>query len=165
MSQPTLDFKYLRNIMMYIGEEPLSAIPMQMKEVQNPMGVTDRQTGKGCIVPVFEMEKVHKIALEDEELELPDRADFASDRDFEEEMTVVYNERRAARTKNDALRRKIYHYVTRGNIEIVNDPFAKRKIKSAPGGAQRPSEIAKEMDATANNIAARPAPKAPPLKK
>lgn len=149
----SLDFKYLRNIMINIGDD-MYPIPMTMKEGPNTMGVVDRHTGKSTIFPHFDLEKIHSVPLQDEKIELPDRADFGSDRDFEEEQDLVYAQRREARTFNDSLRAKVYHHVTRGNIMIVNDPFGKRKVKNATG-TQKPSEIAKEMDSSARDIAKR----------
>jgi hypothetical protein len=141
---PTLDFKYLRNVMVYIGGE-LYPIPMTMKENRALSPKVDPNTNKGPIVPVFDMDKVHKVPLQDEAVELPDKADYAGERDYQEECEIVYEERRAARKHNDIIRAEVYHYVKNGTLEIAHDPFAKRKIKGI-SKSSKPSDMAAEMD-------------------
>ena len=139
-----LEFKYLRNVMIMLGDGVYHAIPMKNIEV-------DRD-GYKLLLPHFDMEYVHKVELLNETPHLPDREDAGSDRQYEDMCDDAYSEARVNRLANDKIRRIAYDHHKRKTIEILSDPFKARKVKTSLGPTL-PTEMIAQAKAEAEAAA------------
>jgi hypothetical protein len=149
-----LEFKYLLNRTVDIGGET-AFIPMVQKMVQ--------RNGHMVLEPQFDMNKVHKILLSDEEpaIPTPEETEGMSEKLIADLTDDAHMAAREARKHNDVIRQNCYHYVKNGTIEIVRDPFKMRVVKLNDKQAVRPSELKK--DVTEEQIAKRPKTTRPEL--
>jgi hypothetical protein len=83
----------------------------------------DIQSTANAQMVEFDMEFVHKIELRDERPRIPKRREGMSERFFSQLCDRAYQVAAEAKVANDEIRRRVDHYVERGLIEIVSDPF------------------------------------------
>jgi hypothetical protein len=143
MSQPVLKFRFLKNVMLELHPDYQFSIPMRL--------VPKEDQGYQIMVPEFDLSKVHELPLLDEIPDLPSQelGEDASDATHLEYLNrEAYDLARENRKENEKVRKAVYHHVGNGNIEIVDDPFARRKVKVNTRNA-KPSELAAQADAEA----------------
>jgi hypothetical protein len=146
MSEPVLKFKYERNVMFELHPDIQFSIPMR----QVPKDVD----GYTINVPEFDMDKVHELPLLSETPDLPDRDDAFDETHYQSLCRDAYDLASENRKKNEETRKRVYHHVKQGNIKVLDDPFARRKVKlTETSTGLRPSEIAAQMDAEAAEAA------------
>ena len=132
--KPYLEFKYKQVIMIGdLGDGAYHAIPTRMVEHPLPEGSFAPSQGRyGSalittpirIQPSFDLEHIHKIELLDERPRVPKRAAGMSDGMFEKLCDAAYEKAAQAAQHNDEIRRRVYHYVDQGILEVIADPFA-----------------------------------------
>jgi hypothetical protein len=76
-----------------------------------------------AVVPEFDLDFVHRIELKDERPRIPKRREGMSEGFYSQLCDRAYQVAAEAKVANDEIRRRVDHYVERGLIEIVSDPF------------------------------------------
>jgi len=142
MSTPYLEFKYLKNVMISLGNLEQYAIPLTMQMVENPFHADTRPLGLRAartsdddallLLPVFDMEYVHKVTLQDETPALPKKLAGMSQQHHSKLCDQAYERAVAAKNSNDELRRRVHAYVKSGILELVSDPFNPESQPEAP---------------------------------
>lgn len=158
-NQHYLDFKYILNRLIDLGNMEQYSIPMTYKTELNAAGLLTPQT-------TFNMDKVHRIRLADETPHMPEKEEDGegnamSDRLYQELCDDEWKRIREARATNDKTRIRVQHYVDEGVITIVEDPFARRTTKflSEKDTPQAAARRAIERSAAAAEAAAGTKPK------
>lgn len=129
MSTPYLEFKYLKNRNIDLGNGEQYDIPYRMGPKMLPDNVTpDPQ----CVtpVPIFDLDKIHKVELLDETPDLPEKVPNMPERLYEELCADGWRIAGENRKKNDSIRKRVQVYVKSGSIAVVSDPFSITKTKA-----------------------------------
>lgn len=79
--------------------------------------------GSETYIPNFDLTKVHKIELLDENPREIEREQGMSDRLYTELVDESFREAMENRKKNKAIRARLEDFVKSGTLQIVNDPF------------------------------------------
>lgn len=128
---PYLEFKMLRNTMVYLGTAQTVTIPsdMRMEKLErvehNPhRPVTIGSAAAQALRPIFYMDTVHRIELKNERPVIPKKMPGMSDAYHEKLCDQAYERAAQAKVFNDEIRKRVYSYVQNGTMELVSDPFA-----------------------------------------
>lgn len=134
---PFLKFKFLRNTQIYLGTPQTFTIPSTMRAQPNPQAQRDTRLGRKqsegegssmLVMPVFDMDFVHKIELKNERPMLPKKLDGMSDTYHSKLCDQAYERAAEGKIFNDGVRERVYSYVRNGVLEIVEDPFPTEEI-------------------------------------
>jgi hypothetical protein len=144
--RPYIEFKFLLNRMIDLGDTRQYVIPMEMRTIENPFKrtgpshrtvrvrsltergglttITDNQDESLYVTqPVFDLDFVHKIELQNELPMLPTKPPGMSQRHHERLCEEAYDAASASKRYNDGIRRRLASYCDRGVLAIVADPF------------------------------------------
>ena len=132
MSAFHIEFKYLKNRQIDVGNGFQYVIPMKQKKLHI--------LGHETTTPVFNLEAVHKVELLDETPQIPVRDHRMSERLFTELCDEAYKDAMGNRRKNDAIRARLQAFVKSGTLEILHDPFA-RETKADEMTTSEPQSV------------------------
>lgn len=147
-----LEFKYLKNHVIDIGDGKLYPIRFEMREINTPFtrevsyGGGKPRVENRAIMPVFFMDDVHRVELEDETVMAPEAVEGMSARLIQELEDEAFKASMVARAKNKIIRAKVAHYVKDGTIELVSDPFAVKMVAMKGTSAAAPVEPTKPIE-------------------
>lgn len=136
--KPYLEFKFLKNAMIDIGDAKHYRVPSDMRNLPNPQAPLKhgkpRSAAEATMIrldepdtyitmPYFDFDKVHKVELQDELPRVPKKMPGMSDDHHQKLCDQAYERAARAKNFNDAIRTRVYHYVDDGTLEVVSDPF------------------------------------------
>jgi hypothetical protein len=135
MSQEVfLEFKYLKNRIMDLGNGEQYPIPYKME----PSSILGHKTA----IAAYNLDKIHRVRLLSEKPQMPEREQGMSDRLYSELCDEAFRNAMENRQKNQALRKRIEAFVKSGTIEVTNDPFV---VKTHTEG-EKPTTAAPEPE-------------------
>lgn len=129
-SEKFLEFKFERNRVIDLMTGASYAPPFRNEKIAI--------NGHETFSPVYDMAFVHRVPLNDETPQLPERDDLMSDRLYEELKDEAYRKAMDNRKKNDEIRRRLHAFEKSGSIKIVKDPFSRNTVPDKREG--KPTE-------------------------
>lgn len=120
-----IEFKYLKNRMIDFGNGVMYDIPYRTEPAPVP-GSEQYKT-----IPVFNLNVIHRIELQSETPDVPERIEGESDRAYQELVDEAYESVRERRKSNKEIRKRVAAFVASGTIEVVRDS-AKEARHNAP---------------------------------
>jgi hypothetical protein len=112
-----LEFKYIQNVMVDFGDGNNYAIPTEFKVIKT-------EAGHEAVVPQFNLNHIHRMALLDEEPRIPVKQAGMSERYHSELADGAFRVAASNKVENDKIRARVNHFAKKGVVEIIADPFA-----------------------------------------
>lgn len=117
---PILTFRYLKNRFITLKDVETPIIPTRIIEAHTTHGI--------ATVPEFDLSKLHKVKLRDENPRVMKKIPGMQDSHYDKIVNQAEQTAVANRLWNDMLRYELSNYVEDGTIEIVEDPFDGREV-------------------------------------